>query len=134
MWRIPKRVMGSPLALRKTGRHLGHLWVSLAQVALERRHGLRPERTDAFFPSFASQFYLEGGLKTQVVDLQVDGLLNTGTGVVEEQKKRVIPQTAPCILIDTVEKSAQLRVLQVLNGLVLPALQGDCAVAFDTAP
>ena len=36
----------------------------MAEIVLERRHGLWPQGTDPFFVAFADELHLEGGLES----------------------------------------------------------------------
>ena len=84
---------------------------SAGQELLDRRDGLRPQRTHPPFVSFPVQPYPES-CEVQMLDTQVGDFLHPGAGVVEKQQEEAIARGVRPLRGQPVKECDDVRTLQ----------------------
>ena len=91
MCRTPKRVMGEPLALRKTCWAAGSLGVRCLEIIVESFDRFGPQGTTSIFLALAQELHLRSVLQAQVCHLQFHDFADSSPGVVEQEQQCFVP-------------------------------------------
>ncbi len=70
----------------------------MVQIRVDGLDSFGPQRTDSFFVAFADDPHLQRGLPVYIAGLQINDLLNPGTGVIEQQQECIISCKAQTII------------------------------------
>jgi hypothetical protein len=81
--------------------------------ALEGGEGLTPERAQPFFPSLAAEPDVRGATGLDVLDADVQGFADAGTGVVEEEQQGVVALPASVGAIGLLDEMSHRLWLEV---------------------
>jgi hypothetical protein len=103
------------------------MWIELPLFAEapQETSGLWPERTAAFLPALTKQSHLKGLGQLQITDAQVQDLLNASAGVEEDSQQSVVTPPVERRLIHSGEDQFDLFILQIFNGALAGALEGN---------
>ena len=89
------------------------LVVALLKPCLEGIERPGPQRAGPLFATFTAEGDQSNGIASKIADVEVDELLDTGSGVVEQQQQRPVAATGD--RVDGLEESEDFVVVEVLD-------------------